>query len=150
MKDKILAISGKPGLYRLVSRGKNSLIVEVLDGTRKRMPVFSSASASSLNDICMYTNTDDVPLEDVLASLHRLEGGKEVGIDFKKCTSGELREHFAKVLPDFDGKRVHDSDIRKLFQWYNILVRNGITDFGKDAPGAEGEAGGKPRDDAKE
>lgn len=93
------------------------------------MPVFASDSVTSLNDIAMYTNADDVPLTKILADLYKLENGKEVSLNYKKSSSKELRDHFAKVLPDFDQDRVHDSDIKKLFQWYNILVNNGITDF---------------------
>lgn len=129
MKQTILSISGKPGLYILISRGKANLIVEKVDETHKRMPVFASDSVTSLNDIAMYTNADDVPLTKILADLYKLENGKEVSLNYKKSSSKELRDHFAKVLPDFDQDRVHDSDIKKLFQWYNILVNNGITDF---------------------
>ncbi|HJH77644.1 MULTISPECIES: DUF5606 family protein [Prevotellaceae] len=129
MKQTILSISGKPGLYILVSRGKANLIVEKVDETHKRMPVFASDCVTSLNDIAMYTNADDVPLTKILADLYKVENGGEVSIDYRKCPSKELRDHFAKVLPDFDQDRVHDSDIKKLYQWYNILVKNGITDF---------------------
>jgi dephospho-CoA kinase len=77
----------------------------------------------------MYTDAEDVPLMTILASLRDKEQGKEVSINYKKASSKELREYFAEILPDFDRDRVHDSDIKKLFQWYNILVKNGITDF---------------------
>jgi len=129
MKLTILSISGKPGLYKLVSRGKANLIVEMVDETHKRMPIFASDSVTSLNDIAMYTNADDVPLNNILATIYKEEGGKTVTLNYKKCSSKELRDYFAKILPDFDQDRVHDSDIKKLLQWYNILVNNGITDF---------------------
>lgn len=129
MKHTILSISGKPGLYKLVSRGKANLIVETLDEIHKRLPVFASDRVTSLNDIAMYSDSDDVPLVTVLANLFKEENGKEASIDYKKCKSKELRDYFAKVLPNFDQDRVHDSDIKKLLQWYNILVKNGITDF---------------------
>lgn len=129
MKHTILSISGKPGLYKLVSRGKANLIVETLDENHKRLPVFASDRITSLNDIAMYSDSDDVPLVTVLANLFKEEKGKEASIDYKKCKSKELRDYFAKVLPNFDQDRVHDSDIKKLLQWYNILVKNGITDF---------------------
>jgi len=135
MKTTILAISGKPGLYKLVSRGKMNLIVESVDENHRRFPAFATDRVTSLSDIAMYTDAEDVPLMKVLAALRDKEEGKVVSIDFKKCGSGELREYFATVLPDFDRDRVHDSDIRKLFQWYNILVNNGITDF--EEPEAE-------------
>lgn len=124
-----MSISGKPGLYKLVSRGKSNLIVEKVDETHKRMPIFASDRVTSLNDIAMFTNADDVPLMDVLASVLKKEDGKQVSFNYKKCSSAELRDYFSEVLPDFDRDRVHDSDIKKLLQWYNILVGCGITDF---------------------
>ncbi len=133
MKETIIAISGKPGLYKLLSRGKNNLIVETVDEIHKRMPIFATDRVTSLNDIAMYTNLDDIPLTKVLASLFKIEEGKAVSISYKKCTSAELREYFGKILPDFDRERIHDSDIKKLFQWYDILIKNGITDFEEEA-----------------
>ena len=124
-----MAISGKPGLYKLVSRGKMNLIVESIDENHRRFPAFATDRVISLSDIAMYTDAEDVPLMKILATLRDKEEGKRVSIDFKKCGSKELREYFATILPDFDRDRVHDSDIKKLFQWYNILVDNGITDF---------------------
>ena len=139
MKQTILAISGKPGLYKLVSRGKNNLIVEALDATHRRQPAFCTDRITSLADIAMFTDADDVPLMDVLESLKTLENGKKSSVDFKKASSDELREYFAKVLPAFDRDRVHTSDIKKLIQWYNILVENGITDFKEEMAPTEGD-----------
>lgn len=139
MLQTILAISGKPGLYKLVSRAKNSLIVEVLDETHRRMPAFATDRITSLADIAMYTDTDDVPLHKVLTSLKTLEDGKAASIDIKKASGDELREYFAKVLPDFDRDRVHNSDIKKLIQWYNILIANGISDFDNELAPTEGD-----------
>ena len=129
MKQKILAISGKPGLYKLITRGKNSLIVEILDATHKRMPTFGNDRITALDDIAMYTNGDDVPLSQVLHNMKTLEEGKRASVNAKKASGDELREYFAKILPDFDRERVHVSDIKKLISWYNILIDNGITDF---------------------
>ena len=139
MKQTILAISGKPGLYKLVSRGKNNLIVEALDATHRRQPAFGTDRITSLADIAMFTDADDVPLMDVLESLKTLENGKKSSVDFKKASGDELREYFAKVLPAFDRDRVHCSDIKKLIQWYNILVENGITDFKEEMAPTEGD-----------
>lgn len=137
MELTILSVSGKPGLYKLVTRGKANLIVERVDETHKRMPIFASDSVTSLNDIAMYTNADDVPLNKILASVYKEENGQPVSLNYKKCSSKELREYFGKILPDFDQDRVHDSDIKKLIQWYNILVNNGITDFEEQTEEAE-------------
>ena len=132
MQQTILAIAGKPGLYKLVTRGNNNLIVEALDATHRRMPAFATDRITSLGDIAMFTETDDVPLTDVLENLKNLEGGKKASINEKKASSAELHEYFSKVLPEWDQDRVKDSHIKKLITWYNILVEAGITDF-KDA-----------------
>ena len=137
MEQTILSISGKPGLYKLVSRGKANLIVESIDQQHKRMPVFASDRVTSLGDIAIYTDSEDMPLMKVFANLQKVEEGKPASINYKKCKSAELREYFATILPDYDRDRVHDSDIKKLLQWYNLLVNNGITDF--EEPEAEEE-----------
>ncbi|MBR3122631.1 MAG: DUF5606 domain-containing protein [Prevotella sp.] len=127
--ETILSISGKPGLYRLVSQGKMNLIVEALDETKKRMPAFGTDRITSLGDIAMFTDSDDIPLWQVLENVGKKEGLKECPIPYKKASSKELHTYFGEVLPDYDRDRVHDGDIRKLLQWYDILVKNGYTDF---------------------
>lgn len=136
MKETILAISGKPGLYKLVSRGKGNLIVEALDATHRRQPAFGTDRITSLGDIAMFTDDEDIALMEVFEKVKELEGGKKASIDFKKASGDDLRDYLAKVLPNFDRDRVHNSDIKKLIQWYNILIENGITDF-KDEEKAE-------------
>jgi len=152
MEQTILSISGKPGLYKLISRGKMNLIVEAVDETRKRMPIFASDRVTSLNDIAMYTDADDIPLPKILQTLCDKEQGRESTLNYKKCSSKELREYFAEILPDFDRERVHDSDIKKLLQWYNIMVRNGITDFYKEevAEDAHEQTGGQKAEEHAE
>lgn len=139
MEQTILSIAGKPGLFKLVSRGKMNLIVEALDETHKRMPAFATDRITSLADIAMFTDAEDVPLMTILASIRDKEEKKEVSFPFKKASSKELRAYFAEILPDFDCDRVHDSDIRKLLSWYNILVKNGITDFEEEMKPTEGD-----------
>jgi dephospho-CoA kinase len=139
MKQTILAISGKPGLYKLVTRAKNSLIVEALDGTHKRMPAFATDRITSLADIAMFTETEDVPLMKVLASMRDLEGGKKSSVDFRKAGADELHEYFTKVLPNWDQERVQNSHIKKLIQWYDILIGAGITDFEEEMAPTEGD-----------
>ena len=134
MQQTILAIAGKPGLYKLVTRGNNNLIVEALDATHKRMPAFATDRITSLGDIAMFTETDDVPLTDVLENLKKLEDGKRASINEKKASSAELHEYFTKVLPEWDQDRVKDSHIKKLITWYNILIEAGITDFKDEEP----------------
>ena len=101
--------------------------------------MFSSDRVTSLADIAMYTEADDVPLMNVLAAIRDKEEGKACSLNFKKAPSAELRAYFAEVLPEFDRDRVHDSDIRKLLQWYNILIANGISDFEKEMQPTEGD-----------
>ncbi|MDO4215929.1 MAG: DUF5606 domain-containing protein [Bacteroidales bacterium] len=129
MLKKILAISGKPGLYKLLSRGNRCLIVESLDEKKKRMPAQGSDKVISLNDIAMYTEDEEVPLPQVFDALSKVQEGKPVTMDYKKADKDELFELFAQVLPTFDRDRVHASDVKKLIQWYNILLENGITEF---------------------
>lgn len=124
----ILAITGKPGLYKLVSRGNNMLIVESLvDG--KRMPTYARDKIVALSDISMFTNADDVRLNEVLTNCGKVEKLKPVGFDPKKAETEQLNTWFDAVLPDWDKDRVRPSDIRKLIQWYNILIKAGITEF---------------------
>ena len=139
MLQTILAISGKPGLYKLLSRAKNSLIVESLDETHRRLPAFGTDRITSLADIAMFTETEDVPLYKVLVSMRELEKGKTSSLDYKKASADELRDYFAKILPDFDRERVHNSDIKKLIQWYNILINAGMTDFEEGMKPTEGD-----------
>ena len=139
MLQTILAIYGRPGLYKLLSRGNKNLIVEALDETHRKSPAFATDRITSLADIAIYTDTDDVPLYKVLASLRDLEEGKPTSLNYRKASGDELREYMGKVLPNFDRDRVKMSDIKKLLQWYDILVNNGITDFEKDMAPTEGD-----------
>ncbi len=127
--ETILSIAGKPGLYKLVSRGKNTLIVETIDDEKRRIPAFSTDRVTSLGDIAMYTDEEDIALWQVLANVAVKEDKQPASLNFRKASGKELRDYFAEVLPSYDRDRVHDSDIKKLLQWYDILVRNGYTDF---------------------
>jgi hypothetical protein len=129
MLEKVLAISGKPGLYKLVSRGNRSLIVESLDAQKKRMPVFGADKVISLADIAMYTDEEEVPLRRVLKNILEKEGGKKTSLDYKKASKDELAAFMADALPNYDRDRVYPADMKKLAQWYNILIENEITDF---------------------
>lgn len=139
MLETILAISGKPGLYRLVNRGNRSLIVETLDAQKKRMPAFATDKIISLADIAMYTDEEEVPLRQVLKNIYDLEGGKVASLDYRKETKEELADFMAKALPNYDRDHVYPSDMKKLVQWYNILVENGITDFEENKEVAEAQ-----------
>ena len=129
MLNTILAIAGKPGLYKLISQAKNMLIVEAVSADKKRMPIYASDKVISLGDIAMYTDKDEVPLTTVLEAIKAKENGGVTAIDYKKASAEGLAEFMAAVLPDYDRDRVHNSDIKKLIQWYNLLISNGETDF---------------------
>lgn len=138
MLETILAISGKPGLFKLVSRGNNNLIVETLDAQKKRFPAFAADKIISLADIAMYTDEKEVPLREVLNNIKAKESGKATSIDYRKASKNELYAFLGEVLPNFDGDRIYPSDIKKLIQWYNILVENGLTDFDEALKETEG------------
>lgn len=129
MLKTILSISGKPGLYKLISQGKNMLIVESISAEKKRFPAYGNEKIISLADIAMYTDEDEVPLYEVLESIKTKEQSAPVALEPKKATPEQLRNFLAEVLPNFDRDRVYVADIKKLISWYNILVNNGITEF---------------------
>ena len=146
MLETILAISGKPGLFKLVSRGNRSLIVETLDAQKKRFPAFGADKVISLADIAMYTDEKEVPLREVLNNIKAKESGKTASIDWRKASKDELFAYLGEVLPNFDGDRIYPSDVKKLVQWYNVLIENGLTDFDETLK----ETGGDNIDDRKE
>lgn len=129
MLETILSIAGKPGLYKLVSRAKMNLIVETIDEKKKRMPTFATDRVTSLSDISMFTEGEDVPLYEVLVKVREKEEGKIASLDWRKASAKQLQDYFAEVLPYFDRDRVHNSDIKKLLQWYDILINAGISNF---------------------
>lgn len=138
MLKTILAISGKPGLYKLVSNGRNMLIVESLS-TGKRTPAYSHDKIVSLGDIAIYTTEEDVPLSRVFETIKEKNDGKPVDMS-AFADDHSLRAYFKEILPDFDDERVYTNDIRKVFNWYNILVGAGMTDFAESAEEGNEEA----------
>ncbi len=121
--EKVIAISGKPGLYEIISRTKSGLIVQSMsDG--KRFPVNSVHNVSTLNDIAIYTYEEEVPLPEVFTSIYKKEEGK-LSID-PKSDKQALLEFFGEVLPGFDEERVYPSNIKKVVSWYNTLVEAGF------------------------
>lgn len=137
MLRKILAITGKPGLFKILSQGKGMLIVEEL-GSGKRLPVHARDKVVSLGDIAMYTESGDTALGEILDKTYAHFDGKKA--DIKAIIAGDgLRKEFEAIVEDFDRDRVHDNDIKKLFQWYNILVENGFTKFAEEQAEAAAE-----------
>jgi hypothetical protein len=119
----IIAISGKPGLYKVAAQGRNNIIVESLD-SGKKFPAFATDKISALEDISIYTYETDVPLVDLYTKIAD-KNDFTAAISHKESAE-KLREALTDVLPDFDEDRVYDSDIRKLYQWYNILIDKGL------------------------
>ncbi len=125
LKD-LLAISGKPGLYKTVGQNKNSLIVESLID-KKKMPVYSAHKISALDDISIYTYEEDIPLKEVFIKIAEKEnGGKAIS---HKSSAAELKAYMSEVLPDYDEERVYVSDLKKVFNWYNSLQENNLIDL---------------------
>lgn len=124
--SKILSISGKPGLFKLVSQTKNGALIEsLIDG--KRQPAFAKEKISSLEDISIFTTDEDVPLAKVFQEIFKKEEGKEC-IN-PKSNNKQLVDYMKKILPNFDGERVYTSDMKKLFTWYNILIKKDLIDL---------------------
>jgi hypothetical protein len=126
---EILAISGKSGLFKVISQTKNGLIVEsLLD--KKRLPVYASDKISNLEEISIYTTEKEVPLKEVFKSIFDKEsGGKTID---HKTDDAKLKKYFIEVLPDYDQDRVYVSDMKKVFNWYNILHENSLMIFSEE------------------
>lgn len=125
MLKTILSVSGKPGLFKLISSGKNMVIVESLID-KKRLPIYARDKVVSLGDIAMYTDEDEVPLQKVLTTIQKKENGAQASID-PKSKPEELRKYFLEILPNYDRERVYDTDIKKLISWYNLLIKSEIS-----------------------
>lgn len=123
---EILSISGKPGLYKMVTQTKTGMLVESMND-QKRFPVFAHEKVSSLEEISIFTETDDIPLKEVFQKIHEMmEGDQALS---HKSSADELKDFFDDVLPDYDKERVYVSDIKKVIQWYNILHEKEMLDF---------------------
>ncbi len=133
MLKKILAISGKPGLYQFVSRGNRMIIIETIDDVKKRMPAHATDKIVSLSDISIFTDDDkEVPLATVLENIKKEFNEQLIGLNYKKAADSDIVDFFEKVLPNYDKDRVHIGDMRKVLQWYNILTKYGLNDFSLD------------------
>jgi hypothetical protein len=135
--SKILSIGGKPGLYKMVGQTKTGFVVESLaDG--KRMPAFPSQQVSALEEISIYTTGEDMPLKEVFRKIFDQEEGKEA--PSHKADKAVIEEYFVTILPEYDREMVRDSDMRKVFKWYNELLKGGLLEF-TNAEEKEQEAG---------
>jgi hypothetical protein len=132
--EKVLSISGKPGLYKLTTQTRSGFLAEsLLDG--KKISVNGRHNVSLLSEIAIYTLTEELPLREVFLKISEKENGGEA-INHK-VSKDKLEEYFFSILPDYDEDRVYPSDIKKVVQWYNLLIKNGMTDFSESE--TEGE-----------
>ncbi|MDR3141691.1 MAG: DUF5606 domain-containing protein [Tannerellaceae bacterium] len=136
MLKTILSVSGKPGLFKLISQAKNMLIVESL-AEKKRIPIYARDKVISLGDIAIYTDDEEIPLHKVLTLIKDKENGQKASVDLPSAKPEALRAYFAEVLPNFDRTRVYPNDIKKLLSWYNLLIANEMTDFTPEAKTTE-------------
>jgi len=130
--EKILSISGKPGLYQLKTQTRSGLLAEsIVDG--KKISVSARQNVSLLSEIAIYTLTEELPLREVFSKIFKKENGGEA--ISHKSSKDELEEYFFEVLPEYDEDRVYPGDIKKVLQWYNLLTKSGITDFSDRSTG---------------
>ncbi len=141
--SKILAISGKPGLYKMLSETKNGLLVESIDN-QKRFPVFAHEKISSLEEISIFTEDDDMPLKEIFKKMHELLEGKEA--PDHKSDPAKLKAFFKEAVPEYDQERVYNSDIKKVIHWYNQLHGHNLLEFTEEEEEKEEE---KKEDNAK-
>mgnify|MGYP006988863742 FL=1 len=134
MLEGILSVAGKSGLYKLLSQGKNMIVVESIEDG-KRSPVSSNARVSALQEISMYTVDGDVKLSRVMANIYKHTGGKQCLT--AKSSAEELKQFMADVLPEWDSERIYVSDIKKLVTWYNLLVDKGLVSDKEDETNEE-------------
>jgi hypothetical protein len=126
MLKGILAITGQPGLYKVISEGKNNVVIESLL-TGKKSTAYADAKMSTLEDIAIYTLQEDIPLKKVFRKIHEKEnGGQAISV---KSTPEELKNYFSEVLPEYDKDRVYGSDVKKVISWYNLLNEKGLLIF---------------------
>jgi len=134
--SKILAISGKPGLYKHIAQSKTGIVVEsISDG--KRGSAFASDQISSLSDISIFTTDEDIKLEDVFKKIYEKEEGKKA--ISPKSSSSDIKTYFEQVLPEYDKDRVYVSDIKKVLKWYNLLSENNILEFKEEKESKDGK-----------
>jgi hypothetical protein len=157
MLKTVLSVSGKPGLYKMISQGKSLLVIESL-ADKKRIPAYSKDKIISLGDITIAANEEEVPLYKVLNRIKEKENLQTIPSDILKASTDELHAYFAEVLPEYDRERVYPTDIKRLMNWYNILLEAGITEFAPEEEieekqeteeSEEEKENNKPKEDVK-
>lgn len=135
--DKILAISKKPGLYKLITQSRGGFIAESLID-QKRLSVSISNNVSVLSEIAIYTLNEELPLKDVFLKIFEKEKGQDTSTS-PKASKDDLEAYFFSVLPNYDEDRVYPSDIKKVLNWYNLLNKHKLLDFKTEASSTEEE-----------
>jgi len=135
--DKVLSISGKPGLYKLVTQTRSGFLAESLID-KKRISVGIQQNVSILSEIAIYTLEEEMPLKEVFKKISEKENGGETSVSHK-VSKDQLEEYFFGVLPNYDEDRVYASDIKKVVSWYNTLLKNDLLDFSETASTEEEE-----------
>ena len=125
--EKILSVSGKPGLYKLITQTRSGFVAESLID-KKRITVNVRQNVSLLSEIAIYTLSEEVPLKQVLSTIKEKENGQQASVS-PKDSKDQLEEYFFGILPEYDEDRVYASDIKKIVQWYNLLQQNDLLDF---------------------
>lgn len=133
MINEILTISGKQGLFKLLTRGRGALIVENIDESKKRFPIQTTDKVVGLGDISIFTEDKEMPLRLVFQAIEDKCGKTAVDFDYRKSADDKLVKFFATIIPDFDRDRVYPSHMRKIFTWYDLLVKYGENDFSDPA-----------------
>ncbi len=146
LKD-LMAISGHAGLFKFISQARNGIIVESLE-TGKRMNAFATMKVSALEDIAIYTDDKEIPLEEVLVSLHKYENGGEA--ISPKSDPEDLKDYFSAILPEYDRERVYVSDIKKVLAWYNLLLKYDLMKPDEEKPAKKPAEKEAPEDKASE
>ncbi|MCF8378281.1 MAG: DUF5606 domain-containing protein [Bacteroidales bacterium] len=141
---KILAISGKPGLYKMITQTKNGLIVESIP-EGKKFTAFSHERISTLEEISIYTDDEDKPLKEVLKAIYDKQEGKAA--ISPKASGNELKAFFGEAVPDYDKENVYVSDIKKILLWYNTLQENNILNFEEEKEEEKPEEKGEAKDE---
>ncbi|MGB3617895.1 MAG: DUF5606 domain-containing protein [Catalinimonas sp.] len=152
--QKIAAVAGKPGLFRVLKPTRTGVVLEPLDGTGGRFAAGASSRVSVLKEISIYVTDEDgsEPLEAVMDKLYAQQAGGRVDIAPQKAPEAELRDFMSELLPNYDASRVYASDIKKLITWYNLIVTHEPdafkkpeeVDTGTDAPDEAPDAEGTP------
>ncbi|UTW62685.1 DUF5606 domain-containing protein [bacterium SCSIO 12741] len=129
--SKILAVSGKGGLFEIVGQTRNGVIVQsLLDG--KRYPTYANQQISALEEISIYGEVDDIPLKEVFQKIYDVENGAVTSVK-PKASGADIRDYFSDIVPDFDEERVYNSDIKKVMSWYNLLLDKGFLEPTEEA-----------------